>query len=238
MNLKKSLIAFFIALIPLFIIYKIAFKEEYMYLPIGDALAMGHTPFDDYSTSYVDYYFEYLKSRNNKYQINKEYIFEDIRIKDLVTDFKSMSKSDLSEAIASADKITISIGSEELFSKLRSNYNLDNLNNTKNFKYVDEMFVNYEELIKNIRNITKKDVFLIGYYSPILVNENNKNYVHSLFNYLDSKFNYLENEYDVKYVKISDGFINNSVYLPSINNAFPSIDGYNYIASEIIKKES
>ena len=33
----------------------------------------------------------------------------------------------------------------------------------------------------------------------------------------------------------NDEFINKPGYLPSINNAFPSLEGYNYIANEIIK---
>ena len=87
-----------------------------------------------------------------------------------------------------------------------------------------------------MRLITKKPIYLIGYYSPIVINEDNKNYIYSLFKYLDNKYKSLEEKYDVEYVRISDGFVNNSTYLPSINNAFPSIDGYNYIAEEIIKK--
>lgn len=235
MNLNKSLIAFFVALIPLFIIYKIAFKEEYVYLPIGDALAKGYTPFEDYNSSYVDYYYDYLKSKNENYVINKNYISEDIRIKDLTSEFNNIGESNIKEAVHEADVITLSIGSEELFSKLRSSYNLKYLDNTKNIKFIDEMFISYEELVKNMRSMTKKPIYLIGYYSPITLNDENQNYIVSLFNYLDSKFEVLEEKYNVNYVKISDGFINNSSYLPNINNAFPSLDGYNYIAEQIKK---
>ena len=89
--------------------------------------------------------------------------------------------------------------------------------------------------MKNMRSMTKKPIYLIGYYSPITLNDENQNYIVSLFNYLDSKFEFLEEKYNVNYVKISDGFINNSSYLPNINNAFPSLDGYNYIVEQIKK---
>ena len=52
------------------------------------------------------------------------------------------------------------------------------------------------------------------------------------------KFQKIEETYKVKYIKIDDAFKNNYTYLPNQNNAFPSIDGYKYIANQIIKEIS
>lgn len=233
---KKLIVIFFLAIVPLFIIYKLYNKTTFTYLAIGDALAKGHTPFDTYNKSYVDYLSSYLESHKKNYILNKDFIDEDIRIKDLTTALKSTNNSTtLSQNVKNADIITLSIGSEELFSKLRSSYNYKNIDNTKNFEYVDLMFKDLDTLIKELRRINKKDIYIIGYYNPLRLTEQNETYIISLFNYLDIKFNELEKKYKIKYIKINDEFINKPGYLPSINNAFPSLEGYNYIANEIIK---
>ena len=144
------------------------------------------------------------------------------------------SSKNLSQEIKKADIITISIGSDELFSKLRSTYNIKNTYT----KYADEMLNDLSNLLTEIRKINKKEIYIIGYYSPIKETEENKDYLESLFGYITMKFQKIEETYKVKYIKIDDAFKNNYTYLPNQNNAFPSIDGYKYIANQIIKEIS
>ncbi len=144
------------------------------------------------------------------------------------------SSKNLSQEIKKADIITISIGSDELFSKLRSTYNIKNTYT----KYADEMLNDLSNLLTEIRKINKKEIYIIGYYSPIKETEENKDYLEGLFGYITMKFQKIEETYKVKYIKIDDAFKNNYTYLPNQNNAFPSIDGYKYIANQIIKEIS
>ena len=45
-TIKKKLIIFFLAIIPIMLIYTFTKNITYTYLSIGDDLAGGHTPFD------------------------------------------------------------------------------------------------------------------------------------------------------------------------------------------------
>ncbi len=219
------------------LIYTFTKNITYTYLSIGDDLASGHTPFDTYNLSYTDFLYDYLKQTHSKVNLNTDYIEEDLRIKDLIKMIKEpnlTSSKNLSQEIKKADIITISIGSDELFSKLRSTYNIKNTYT----KYADEMLNDLSNLLTEIRKINKKEIYIIGYYSPIKETEENKDYLESLFGYITIKFQKIEETYKVKYIKIDDAFKNNYTYLPNQNNAFPSIDGYKYIANQIIKEIS
>lgn len=236
--MKKILVIFFLAVISIFSIYKLAYKEKYMYLVIGDELASGHTPFDTYGPSYVDYLYDYLKTEKNEAILNKSYVKEDLRIKDLIDEFKKPNEEEetLTKLVNHADIITISIGSEELFSKLRSNKNLYLNDNKKIYNYIDEMEKEFDEVLTEMRKITKKPIYLIGYYSPFLIDKDTETNIDAIFNYIDTKFKTLEKTHKITYISTYSGFKENTFFLPNIDHAFPSIQGYEYIASKIIEK--
>ena len=234
---KKKLVIFFLAIIVIYLIYTFTYKEEYTYLAIGDDLAKGHTPFDTYGDSYTDFLYDYIKEIKPEAKINKDFIEEDLRVKDLLTKIKNSeteSGKTLTRAIKEAELITISIGSEELFSKLRSNYELYSLNNKKMFEYIDTMVSELDELITEIQKIKKSEIYLIGYYNPLVENEEIK--IESIFNYINIKLKEIEKNHKIHYVSIYEGFKDKPSYLPNPSHAFPSLEGYNYISNEIIKE--
>lgn len=126
----------------------------------------------------------------------------------------------------------MSVGSDELFSKLRSNYTITNMN----FSYVDDLLKDTTTLLKEIRKITNKKIYIIGYYSPINETLENSSYITTLFNYIDTKYMDLETKYNVTYIRIDEEFRTNPLYLPNKTNAFPSLEGYKLISDKIIKK--
>ena len=161
---KKILIIFFLTLIPLYLIYRFNHKETYIYLAIGDELAKGHTPFNTYGESYADYLFTYLKTKNTNAEINKKYIDEDMRITDLIKSLKNIEENSLTQDIKKSDIITISIGSEEIFNKLKTNYTIYKTNPTLFNKYIDTLFINLTELLKEMNLISEplKNILIIG----------------------------------------------------------------------------
>ena len=234
---KKKLVIFSFAIILIYLIYTFTYKEEYTYLAIGDDLAKGHTPFDTYGSSYTDFLYDYIKEVKPEAKINKDFIEEDLRIKDLLSKIKNSeteSGKTLTRAIKESELITISIGSEELFSKLRSNYELYSLNTKKMFEYADILTSELDELITEIQKIKKTEIYLIGYYNPLIEKEETK--IDSIFNYLDLKLQKLEKEHKIHYISIYESFKEKENYLPNPSHAFPSIEGYNYISNEIIKE--
>ena len=232
---KKILVMFFLALVITFAIYKFTFKDRKIYLALGDALAKGNTPFDSYNLSYVDYLEAYLNKDTKKYIVNKDFIDEDLRIKDLTEEIKNSNirKSSLPETIKNASIITISIGSEELFSKLRSNYDIKDKNN---YKYIDSMYSDLSTLLKEIRKITDKPIYVIGYYNPLPITSENEAKIKDFFNLLNNKLKMLEKNKNIYHIEIFNGLFNEKMLLPNLNNAFPTLEGYKYIANQIIKK--
>ena len=236
---KKILVIFFLTTVLLYLIYKNTYTEEYTYLAIGDDLAKGHTPFDTYNESYTDYLYKYIKERHKNAKINKEFIEEDLRIKDLLDKIKNAEKSGgktFTQSIKEAEIITISIGSEELFSKLRSNYETYRLNNKKIFEYIDSMIIELKELIVEMKKIKNVEIYIIGYYNPIINKEDEEETLETIFNYIELKLNKISKENKVHYISIYEEFKNKSYYLPNPSHAFPSLEGYNYIANEIDRK--
>ena len=236
---KKKLVVFFLALIPLYLIYNITYKEKFTYLAIGDDLAKGHTPFDTYGESYTDYIYTYIKNQKKEAKINKEFIEEDLRIKDLLNKIKNADLKDgktLTQAIKESELITIYIVSEEIFIKLISNYELYNLNTKKMYEYIDKLTQELEELIKEMNKIKKTNIYLIGYYNPLPENNENSIKIDSIFNYIDTSLKKIEEKYKIHYINIYNEFKKNKNYLPNPGHAFPSLEGYNYIANEIIKE--
>ena len=233
--MKKKLIIFFLSIFPILIVYKITENSTFNYLSIGDDLAKGHTPFDTYDSSYTDYVYDYIKQNHKNAELNKDYIKEDLRIKDLIEEIKNpspYSSKNLAQALKKADIITLSIGTEELFSKLRSTYSLKELE----CKNIDSLYENITLLLKEIRKITKKKIYIVGYYNPIKITAENENNLDNIFNYIDALYKSIEEEYNIKYIEINDEFKNNPLYMPNQNNAFPSLHGYKYIANQIIKE--
>lgn len=237
MKLKK-LVIFFLGLLTIYLIYNFTYKEKYVYLSLGDELASGRTPFDTYNSSYADYVYDYLKEKTPEMQIKKANTKEDLRIKDLLKELKNPEDTSepLSKLIKEADIITISIGSEELFSKIRSNKNLITTNTQALYKFIDELYISIDEVLTEMRYLTKKPIYMIGYYNIMDYTAENETKIDSIFNYIDIKLQSLEKKHKINYVKIYEGFKEKQYYLPNKDNAFPSLEGYNYIANQIIEK--
>ncbi len=225
---KKLLVVFFFSLILIIFIYKKLRKEDYYYLPIGDALSIGIDYKNDKTLSFVDYLENYLKERKKKVIVNKTFIYEDLRIKDLLND-------NINPLLKEANLITISIGSEELFSKLKSSNEI--IKTKEIYNYIDKMFNNYNDLLYQIRKLNKKEIFIIGYYNPLEIKKENEEAIKDIYEYIDSQFKLLESKYEVNYIEINEEFSKQKyLFLPNIDNSFPTKEAYYYIFDKIKRK--
>ncbi len=234
-------VIFLVSAIIIIFIYNITNDKKITYLALGDGLAKGQTPFDTFGESYTDYFYNYLKS---KYKVNdnyKTFTQSDYRITDLINDIdnvytiKEENNLTITSLIKKADIITISVGSDELFYKLKQyNDNIKIGNKQKIIKYIDEMFQDANKLIEKIRKYNKGPIIFIGYYNPIPFSQTNETTMDNIFNYIDLKFNEIINK-NTFYLDIYDTFKEKETYLPNKNNVFPSLEGYNLISNELIK---
>ena len=242
---KKILVIFFIGILLSFIIFKVAYKENTKYLALGDELVLGYSPYGTYNKSYVDYFYRYLKSKNNV-TLYKEFCSYDKRIQDIIKDIDELkeikinNKSiNINQIIAKSDIITISFGQKEIYELLSSNYNKNLKNIDTIYKYIDDYFNDYVLLINKIRRISDSKIYIIGLYNP-LINTNQKTIIklEEIFNYINKKFKSLEENKNIYYVEISKGMDDKNYYVPKVNNPYPSLEGYNYISNVLICKVS
>lgn len=234
-------VIFFISAIIIFTIYQITSNSSITYLALGDGTAKGQTPFDTFGESYTDYIYKYLSKKEETNTNYKTFTKSDYRITDLINDINNIETTKTEENLTithmlkQADIITISIGSDELFYKLKQyNDKIKIGNKQKIIEYIDQMFVDMDNLITTIRKYNKKPIILVGYYNPIPFSQTNETTMDSIFNYIDLKFNELLDK-NIYYVDIYQIFKNKTQYLPNKNNVFPSLEGYNLISNEIIK---
>lgn len=243
---RKTLVIFFVGLVSSFIIFIFTFNNKLDYLSLGDELALGITPYNEYNKSYSDYFKNYLDNKNKLKTYNVEFSKNDYHIADIINDMKNSTeltinnkKINITQAIASSDIITISLGQKDLYTLLTSNYKNNKIINKKTiYEGIDELFNSYVELLTMIRKINDCKIFIIGFYNPLTnVEQKNIYELEEIFNYINKKFEYLEkNNKNLYYVKLSNTMENKNYYIPNYKNPYPSLEGYNYISNQIICK--
>lgn len=233
----KKLFVFLFAIIVTFILYKTFSDEKLNYLSLGDNFAVGATPFNTINRSYADYFAEYLNNKKMLKNYNNSFSELNYRTTDLIKDIKlnrektiRNKKISINELIAKSNIITISIGFNDLYYKVK--YNKEEFKLDYSMKeYLDNMFDDIETLIKLIRKINDAPIYFIGYYNPHNINDG---ITDKMIKYLEDKFNTIKVSKKVYYVDIKKGFIINNNYVPNIENPLPSLEGYNYMANELI----
>jgi lysophospholipase L1-like esterase len=237
---SKKVLIFLVGIILSIIIFKFTFDSKINYLALGDDLSMGKTPFSTYGKSFTDYFATYLKNKNKLKSFNKEFVQKDYRTTDIIKDIENDKKIlindnyiSINQAILNADLITISTGINELFYKLNYNNIKKNQINTI-YEYINEMFSDIEKLIIKIRKIDNCKIYLIGFYNP-LKNIDDET-IENIFEYIDNRFEGLESYKHIIFIDIYDGFKESKYYLPSDKIYFPSLEGYNYIANQLINE--
>ena len=239
---KKILVIFFTALILSFIIFKLVYKKHIDYLALGDELVLGYSSYGTYNKSYADYFINYLKNRKILGNYNKDFSSYDKRITDLIKDMddiKEINNTNINQAIANSDIITLSFGQKEIYDLLNSNYDNNLKNISSIYNYIDDYFNDYIVLINKIRKISDSKIYIIGLYNPLInTNQETIKKLNEIFNYINKKFESLEENKDIYYINITEGIDNKNYYIPNIKNPYPSLEGYNYISNQLICKVS
>lgn len=231
MKIKYLLILGVISL-TVFLIYLSTLDKKIYYLSLGDSLAVG---LDDQNKTYgySDYLADYLKDKNLLETYLNEYSDVDYRTTDIIKDIEDNKKvvindktKTIKNALVKADIVTLSIGTNDLISKINYINNYD-----KMYDYADEMFKDLNKLLKLIRQYCKEDIFLIGLYNPY--NRDDDKLI-EIFNYINEKTKELCDKYDIIYIDTYNLFLSNSNYVPSINNIQPTGEGYKAIFKELL----
>lgn len=237
----KKLIIIISTIFLIILIYNVTKTNKLTYISIGDGLSQGCTPYKKVGYGYSDYVYEFLKRKDKIKKYNKTFSNEDYRITDLINDIenhkniiKEGKRININQSISNASFITISIGRNDLYYKIKINEFSDyNLEKNELYLYINELFNDYKKLLNKIRKYNNCPIILIGFYSPVTnkINEETE----EVYNYINNLFLELSKNKDIYYVETFQAFKKNKHFLPNPIDSHPTIAGYKYISNKIIE---
>lgn len=222
----KKILFLGIILLGVFLIYLSTFDRKIFYLSLGDELSVGYNEFNTKDYGYSDYVKEYLEKQKKLEVYVNSYFKKDLRTVDLIEMIEENEKTVINgktrmikNALIKADLVTLSIGNNDIVSKL-SLY--ENYSKKEIYDYLDSFLIDLENLIKLVKEYCKEEIIFIGFYNTL--DENTDSY----YKYLNDKSKKMMEKYDITYLDIFDSmkkYKNNSLY--------PNKDGYIYIGKQI-----
>lgn len=231
--IKKGLIGGAVLLL-IFLIYLSTMDRKVYYLVLGDSLATSEGADGLKVRGYTDIVAENLEKRDVLEEYIKGFAEDGMKVPDLIDDIEDNREIEVNgktirikNALVKADLVTLSIGANDILERLDCEYISDN----DVYNYIDEMTDDLEELLKLIREYSKEDIIMVGYYNPFKDID-----VQKFIDYLNKRYKEVSNVYDIIYVEIDDVFEKHPEYLPNENNIHPSSEGYEAIAELVMKK--
>lgn len=194
-------------------------------LTLGDGLSTGMTAYHVEGYDFNDYLIEYLNEDNKLENYYKSFNEIDETVTNLINKINNNisgveEKTKIKQAIKEADIITIALGMDEL-----NNYaSKNNLGSTKINGYLKK----YEELLKLIRALNDKKIFIIGLYSSNKINQ-------TKIEKINAELQNLANTYKTEFIDIST-IIEHKEFFTLNNNYYINYRGQKYIF-EIIKNK-
>lgn len=153
-----KLLILIIMSLSVYFIYQSTKESTVQILSLGDGLSKGINSYTIVDYSHLNYYEDYLKSKNKKVKVISDYSREDLTIHELLEEIKTNNtlKRDLMES----HKLFITIGYNDLLYKmsLEKDISIPKLNNI-----VDEINTEYKELLEEIKKYYKNEIIIVGY---------------------------------------------------------------------------
>lgn len=225
----KKILVLGIVLLGIFLIYLSTLDKKVYFLSLGDEISQGINLYNKKDYNYNDYVKEYLENKKVLETYINLYFNDNMRTIDLIDYIEENKeivvdgkKKTIKNALIKADLVTLSIGSNDVVSKLllKNNYTKEEL-----YNYLDEYLKDIENLFKLMRQYCKEDIVFIGYYN--IFNDDTYN---EYFEYLNKKVKKISNNYEINFVDIMDDIKNDKIN----NNFYPTKDGHINIGKKIV----
>lgn len=228
-----KLIILLLVIISIFIIFNLTNKNNINYTSIGDGFALGKNSYGEINYGYSDYIRDYLKEEDKLNFYTKSFSKENISISkltaDIITNKKIKIKNEeinIKQTLRETSILTMSIGINDLIYRVNIE---DNLTDEKINNIVNDVYKEFNELIKEIRKYYPHKIYVIGYYT-----ENINNYYLKLaINKLNKK---QQTNEEIIYIDTKNIFENNKSLLSNPKSIYPNRTGYKEISNEIIAK--
>ena len=200
----KLLIIIFIGSVLTFLIYfSFSHINKINIVAIGDAIALGMTPYNVEGISYNDYLRDYYENKNVLHDYNKEFAINHLTIDKLSYLLEKNISGDtthknIKQVIAQASIITIAIGEDEF---------ADISLRTKEYdRYIDNFLLNYKNVLATIRSFYDKTIIILGVYPAYNLDKN------TVIN-INNKIKELSLTYETKFLDLLPVSLNNNYYL-------------------------
>ncbi len=221
----KKILILGIIILSIFLIYLTTIDKKVYYASLGDEISLGMTKEGYYEKSFPLYIKEYLEEKNKLETFINDYTTLGYRITDIINDIKNNktieeTNKTIKNVLIKADLITISIGTNDIISKINNEENLTKIDYNRLYKNIEEIIKDLEKLLSLIREYCKEDIILIGIN---IKTEDEKLY--KIINYANEKFKEISEKYNIKYIEI-DKIIKEKIY--------PTKEEYKMIADELI----
>lgn len=221
----KKILILGIIILSIFLIYLTTIDKKVYYVSLGDEISLGMTKEGYYEKSYPLYIKEYLEKNNKLETFIDDYSKQGYRITDLINDINNNKEIEetnktIKNVLIKADLVTISIGTNDILSKISNEQNLTKIDYKRLYKNIEEIVNDLDKLLKIIREYCKEDIILIG----TNIKTENEN-LREIINYTNEKFDEVSKKYDIEYIK-TDEIIKEKIY--------PTIEEYKRLSEQII----
>ena len=207
-----------------FYIYQNTKNSKYNIVNIGDELSISINSYGIKDYSPISYYKNELLKTHKKVNINNKYSEYENSI--LIMLEKIKNDNYLKKILSSSNQVIITLGYNDLIYKLNVS---DELNSSKFYKIIKEIELNYNNLIKETRKYTQKEIIVILY--PDTYKEDY--YLKKGIVYLNQL---LKNNKEITYIDTYDLLNDRKKYFSNPYSYYPNRYGYIEISREIIRK--
>lgn len=239
-----KLIIFILSLLTVFITYKIFSNEndKIIYIPLGDSIAEGMTPYHNVDYGYTDYIKDYLKKNNKLSFYTKKYTKSGYTIQDVVNDINNNKvieedgkKLYLKEILRESDLVTLTVGANNFIKGLSINdISSKILDIEKTKKEADSIANELKKLLEILKRYAKNDIIVTGYFNPLPRLEIYKKDIDEIIKYFNNEIEEICDELNITFVDIFNA-LDNKESFPNPVDIHPSKKGYELISKEIIK---
>lgn len=221
----KKILTLGIIILSIFIIYLTTIDRKVYFLALGDQISLGQTT-DNNEKNYNEYSTEYLKQKNKLEKSITEFSQQGYRITDIINDIKNNkelnNKITIKNALIKADLVTISIGTNDIITKIDTENKLNNIDYNRLYKNIKEILIDLENLFDLLRQYCKEDIILVG----ININTTDKK-INEMIKFTNEKFKEISNKYRIIYIDCLEEKIENKIY--------PTKENYKELGDRIIE---
>lgn len=223
----KKILVIGVVIISIFLIYLTTIDKKVYYVSLGDEISLGMTKEGYYEKSYPIYIKEYLEEKKKLEIFIDDYETQGYRITDLINDINNNKEVEetnktIKNALIKSDLITLSIGTNDIISKINTEKALTKIDYNRLYKNIDEIINDLDKLLKLIREYCKEDIILIGIN---IQTEDEK--LNEIINYANEKFKEISGKNKIYYID----------YLKKEQNKYkiyPTKEEYKQISEQII----